>query len=146
MRSPVAERASTWSITARQNFFDTGQRDHGARQGETHPAVALRLDHHNRACFSDEKVSAADRGWNGEKLLAEIRTRCCRKGVRIVGEIVQMHTAGKDVADLGAIDVQSGHNDVGRLLVAQLEDDLGQIRFKDIDAGSLQEGIQLNLR
>ena len=42
--------------------------------------------------------------------------------------------------------MQSGHYDMGRFLVTQLKDDLSQIRFKDIDASSLQEGIQLNLR
>ena len=41
--------------------------------------------------------------------------------------------------------MQGRDDDVGGLFLAQLEDDLGQIGLEGADAGSFQEGIQLNL-
>ncbi len=45
-----------------QDFFDAGDGDHGAREGEAHAAVAFGFDDGNGAGFSDEEVGASDGG------------------------------------------------------------------------------------
>ena len=132
MRSPVAERASNCSIDfeileAGQHLLDAGQGNHGAGQGEAHAAVALGLDDRNAAGFGDEEVGSADGRGNGEEFLAQIGAGGVGQLLGIVGKILQAHAAGEDLAHLAAIDVQGGDDDVGGLLLAQLQNDLRQI-------------------
>ena len=63
----------------------------------------------------------------------------------IVGEIGQAHAAGKDFAHLAAIHVQRGNDDVRGLVVAELQDQFGEVGFDGRDAGGLERGIQLDL-
>src|SRR5208337_3441965 len=111
-------------LESRQHLLDSGQGNHGAGQGEAHAAVALRLDDRHRAGFGDEEVGAADGGGNGQEFLAQVGARRRSEGVRIVGQVLDPHAAGKDLAYLAAVNVQGRNDDVGGLVVAQLEDDL----------------------
>ena len=133
-----------------QDFFDAGEGDHGAGQGEAHAAVAFGFDHGDGAGLSDEEVGAADGGGDGEELVAQIGARGGGEGFRIIGEgfsliFGETHAAGEDFADLAAIDVERGGDDVGGLVFAELDDELGKIGFEDSDAGGLEEGIELDL-
>ena len=125
-------------LKARQHFFDAGQGNHGAGQGEAHAAVALRLDHGDRAGFSDQEVCAADGRGNGEKLLPQIGAGGVGEGLGIVGEILEAHAAGEDLAHLTAIHVQGRNDDVGRLILAELQNDFGQVGFEGARRRPLQ--------
>ncbi len=55
--------------------------------------------------------------------------------LRIVGEGFDLvwgetHAAGEDFADLAAIDVERGDDDVGGLVVTELHNELGRDRFQ----------------
>ena len=63
----------------------------------------------------------------------------------VVGEILQAHAPGKDLAHLAAIHMQRRDDDVRGLFLAQLQNDLGQIGLEDIDAVGFEKRIQLNL-
>ena len=128
-----------------QHLLDSGQGNQGAGQRKAHAAVALGLNHHDRAGFGDEEVGAADGRRDGQKLLAEISA--CRVGQNlwVVGEVLEPHAPGEDFAHLRAIDVQSGDDDVRGFFFAQLQDDFCQVGFENADARGLEKGIQLNL-
>jgi hypothetical protein len=132
-------------LEAGEHLLNAGDGDHGARQGETHAAVALRLDHDDGAGFSDKEVGATDGGGDREKLLAQISAGGGGEGMGIVREILEAHGAGEDFADLAAVHVQGRDDDVGGFVLAELQDDLGQIGLVRADAGRLKKGIELNL-
>ena len=131
-------------LETRHDFLDASQGNQGARQGEAHAAVALRLDHGDRPGFGNEEVGATDGGGNIEEFPAQIIARRRSERLRVVGKILEPHPPGKYLAHLAAIDVQRRSHDVRGFFLAELENNLSQIGLKDLNARGLEKRIQLN--
>ena len=101
---------------ARHDLLDAHHGDQGLRQGQAHPAVALGLDHGERAGLGDAEVGAADRDLGGQELSAQVRARRHGQRPRLVGEVAGAgHLAEEDLPDLGAVAVDRRHQDVDGL-------------------------------
>ena len=148
IRSPVADRGSSCRNTSRSRkrgmtFSMPDQRDQHARQRHAHPAVALRLDDADRAGVGDREVRAAEADLDAQELLAQELPR--RRG-----EILRLdrpsspsrHRAAEELADLGAVAVQRRHDDVRRPVLAELDDQIGEVGLERRDAGRFERHVQ----
>ena len=85
------------------------------------------------AGLGDGEVGAGDRDPGPQELLAEVLPGRCRERRRLVGQVVRRrppgrrHPGAEDLADLGPVLVDRRHEDVRRQVVAELDDQLGQI-------------------
>ena len=83
----------------------------------------------------------------GEELPAQVCPRGHRERPRLVGEVRvdARHLAQEDLADLGAVAVDGGHEDVRRLVVAELDDQLGEVGLDRRDPASLECLVEARL-
>ena len=77
--------------------------------------------------------------------------RCARaamaslRGSSVSAGVDARHGAQEDLADLGPVLVDRRHQDVARLVVAELHDELGQVGLVRGDAGGLERLVQADL-
>ena len=100
-----------------------------SRQRQAHPAVALGLDHAQRAGLGDGEVGAADADLRGQELAPQVPPRRLGQRGRVVGQagVDVGHLAQEELADLGPVAVDRRHQDVRGPVVAELHDQLGQV-------------------
>ena len=144
MRSPVAERASSCRNTSRsenrQHLVDPDEGDERLGQRDTHSAVALRLDDDERAAFGDDEVRTRDRHLGPQETAPQMRPGGSREIGRVVREAVRRrqaplgHVLQEDARDLGAVAVDRRHDDMAGQVVAELHDQLGEVRLGHVDA------------
>jgi hypothetical protein len=122
-------------------------RDQRLRERQAHPAVALGLDHDERPGLRDREVRAGHPDRRGQELAAQVQAGRLRQGRRVVGEVERRvaHAVGEDLPDLVAVVVDRRHQDVGRLVVGELDDQLGEIGLGGDDAGPFQGRVELDL-
>ena len=83
--------------------------------------------------------------WNAQKFFAQVGAGGVGEVFGLVAEFRQVHFFAKMLADLHAIAMQGGHDDVGRLVFAELHDEVGEIGFIWRDAGGFECGVETNL-
>ena len=103
-----------------------------SRQRQAHPPVALGLHDHDRAGLGHREVGAGDGDLGAQEPLPQVQPgRLGESRGSVVspsGRRARLtHLAPEDLADLGAIAVDGGHQDVRRPVATQLDDQLGQI-------------------
>ena len=133
IRSPVADRGSNCRNTSRSwkrgmTFSMPTSVISSARQRHAHAAVALGLDDAHRAGFGDREVRAAEAdlaragtsraGTGAPPQRAPRADRSARSSC---------HRGAEDVADLGAVEMQRRNDDVRRPVLAELDDQIGEI-------------------
>ena len=114
-------------LKAGQDLIDAGDGDQGVRQGEAHAAVAFAFDDADAAGFGDEEVCAADAGFDAQKFFAQEEARGVGEIFGAIAKVGEMHLALKYLANLLAVFMQGGDHDVGGAVVAELDDELGEI-------------------
>ena len=135
-------------LPRRHHLLDADDRDQHLGQGQAHPAVALGLDHDQRAGLGDREVGAGDGHPGVQELLAQVQPGGAGQHRRVVGEVVGRppgHPAVEDLADLGAVAVDRRHQDVAGQVVAELDDELGQVGLPGGDALGLERLVEADL-
>lgn len=128
------------------HLLDAHDGDEGFGQGEAHAAVALGLHDHDGAGVGDGEVGAGDGHLGGEELLPQVQPGGFGEFARVVAEAVGCglppagHFGGEEVADLAAVLVDRGDEDVGGPVVAELDDEFGEVGLVGGDPG-LGEGL-----
>ena len=150
MRSPVAERGSSWRKTSRSCSV-------GTIFSMPTSVISIRGSvRHIRPLPSDsttqtppvsaiEEVGAAESDRHAEELLAQELPRRRRQVLRLAAERLELHAAQEDLADLGAVAVQRRHHDVRRAIVAELDDEIGEVGLVGRDPGRLERDVQPRL-
>ena len=92
-----------------------------------HAPVALRLEHADRAGLRDREVGAGDPDAGRQELRPQMQPGRLRERRRLIGQVGQVELAREQLADLGAVLVDGGHEDVGLDVVAELDDQLRQV-------------------
>src|SRR5438270_9316884 len=116
------------------NLLDADKRDENVRQSQAHSPVTFAFHDDQRSGVGDRKICTANSELYVQKLVAEIEARGFSELRRIFSEVVdakrfQRHSSFEDLAHLHAIDVQRGNHNVRGLVVAQLNNEVGQISF-----------------
>ena len=130
---------------ARQQLLDPEHRDEHRRQRRAHPPVALGLDDADRARLGDAEVGAADADARGQEPLAQVDAGRLGEIARVVGLDARRDRPREQVADLGAVAVDRGHEDVRRPVAVELEDQLGEVRLQRVDARLGERGVETDL-
>ena len=98
------------------------------RKRRAHAPVALGFDDAHRAGLGHGEVGAADGDRRGEEHLAQVDARGLGQLGRVVAEPrVAGQRALEQLADLGSVAVDGGHEDVRGGVAGELVDELGQI-------------------
>ena len=130
----------------RQHLLDPHQGDQHLRQRRAHAPVALGLDDADRARLGDAEVRAADRDGHGEELLAQVAAGRLGDRARLEPQLLPLgDRALEQRRDLGAVAVDRGDEDVGLLVVAQLDDQLGEVGLDRLDAAQLERLVEPDL-
>ena len=138
-------------VVARQDLLDADEGDERVGQGQAHAAVALGLDDDERAGVGEDEVGARDGDLGAQELLAQVQAgrvgQLGRVGRDVLGArtAVVLHLAQEDLADLGAIAVDARYDDVAGAVVAELDDELGQVGLPGRDALLLEVLVQVGL-
>ena len=104
---------------ARQDLLDPHHRDQHVRQRRAHAPVALGLDHAHGAGLGDREVRPADPHAHAQERLAQMAARGLGQSGRLVGQVLgARQLAPEQLADLGPVAVDRGHEDV-RLAVVR---------------------------
>ena len=131
-----------------QQLLDAHDGDQGFRQRQAHPAVALGLSTTHRVPVSAMPKFAPE---IATLAVRNFRRRCARaaiassrgSSVRSGGDAV--HLVEEDLADLGPVAVDRGDQDVGGLVVAELDDEFGEIGFERGDAVFFEVLVEADL-
>ena len=150
MRSPVEERGQQLEehlevLPGGQQLLDAHHGDQDLREGRAHAPVALGLDHAHRPRLGDREVGPADPHRDREELRAQVRPGGGGESLGIVGEILDPQLGAEEVADLGPVAVDGGHEDVRGAVVGELDDELGQVGLDGVDAVGLQRRVEVDL-
>ena len=130
----------------RNDFLDAHHGDQRLRQGQAHPAVPLGFDHRERAGFGDTEVGAADRDPRRKEFAPQVLARGHCEDPRLVGQLTDVgHFTHEDVADLGSVAVDRGHQDVAGPVVAELDDQLCEVGLDRGDALGFQVLVEADL-
>ena len=117
-------------------------------QGLGEIAIAFIGDDHRGAGLGDEEIRAGDADIGGEEFLAQHAARLRQQAGRLV-EIAVGGQMGVDAAeivlDLRLGEVNRGRDDVGRQLVAQLDDVFAEIGLDRRDAVAFEEIVEADL-
>lgn len=138
-------------LPARHHLLDAHDGDQRLGKGQTHPAVALGLHDDQGAGLGDHEVGAGDPDLRGQELLPQMQPRRLGQLGGGVGQPLGCrtpptpHLPAEDVADLGAVAVDRGNQKVRGQIVAELHDQLGQIRLVRADAGLGQRLVESDL-
>ena len=81
-------------LPGRDHLLDADDRDQHLGQGQAHPAVALGLDHDERAGLGDGEVGAGDGHPRVEELLAQVHPRGAGQHGRLVGQVLRHRPSG----------------------------------------------------
>ena len=130
-----------------QNLLDTHEGNQGVGQGEAHTAVTLGLHDGQGTGLGDAEVSAGDCHGGVQELVAQAVTGCLCQFCRLIGDVRvdTLNLAQEDVANLAAVTVNCGHQNVGGAVVAELHDFLGEVGLDSVDAVFLEELVQTGL-
>ena len=71
----------------RHDLLDAHDGDQCLGQGQTHPAVALRFDHGQRAGFRNAEVRSADGDFRRQELAPQVRAGRHRQNPRFIGQL-----------------------------------------------------------
>ena len=131
----------------RQHLLDPHQRDQDLRQRRAHAAVALGLDDADRARLGDREVRAA-RPRPGR--VRNFSRRCRRAASAIARRLEPELLARGDRAleqrgDLGPVAVDRGDEDVRLLVVAELDDQLGEVGLDRVDPAEGERLVEPDL-
>ncbi len=135
----------------RHDLLDADDRDQDLRERQAHPAVALGLDHDQRAGLGDGEVGTGDGHLRPQELLPQVQARGRRELGRVVGQVVRRGPSGsrhpleEDLPDLGPVAVDGRHQDVRGQVVAELDDQLGEVGLPRGDALEGQRLVQADL-
>ena len=135
----------------RDELLDAHDRDQHLGQGQAHPAVALRFDDDDRARVGDREVGARDGDPGAQELLAQVEPGGLGQLRWRVGQAGRgrpadpSHLVDEDVADLGPVAMDGGHEDVRGQVVAELDDHLGEVGLPDVDALEPERLVELDL-
>ena len=125
-----------------QHLLDPHHRDQDLGQRRAHPPVALGLDDADRAGLGDAEVRAADRHRHRQELLAQVTPRASAIAAGSEPELPALRDrALEQRRDLGAVAVDRGHEDVRRLVVAELDDQLGQVGLDRLDPAAASASL-----
>src|SRR6266568_5414333 len=117
-----------------QDFLDAHHRNERLRQRQAHASIALTLDDADRSALGDGEVGTAHRHLSREELLAQVAPCGGGKLLRIVGEVLPLSDrATEEVADLAAILMDGGNQDMGGRLSGQLNDQFGKVGLNGTD-------------
>ena len=124
-------------------FLDPHQRDQrfGKRAGEA--AVALILDQHERAGFSDREIDAGHAHFGAQENRAQPFAGGGREQFRF-GRVRDTELLGEELADILARKMNRRCDDMGRRFVAELNDIFTEVGLDRLDAGRRQRGIELD--
>ena len=125
-------------LESRQDLLDTGKRDEGLWQSETHPAIALRFDDGHSPGIRNQEIGPTYCSRNLKKLATQIFTSCISERVGIVRKIRSPHALRKNLSNLAAVNVQRRNDDVRRFFVSQLKNDFGEICFEYLESRVLK--------
>ena len=150
IRSPVDERGSSWSITSRSRNDGTtfsipitvtstsGSVVHIRPFPSDSTTTMLPVSAHG-------EVRARDGHARAEECVAKERARRRRQLAGIVGETFEPEPLPEEVADLGPVLVDRGHEQVRGPLPRQLHDQLGQVGLERVNADRLERVVQPDL-
>src|SRR4029079_13632861 len=95
----------------------------------------------------DAEVRAGDRDGGGEELASQVFPGGHREPAWLVGEIRRCvgHLGEEDSAQLGAVAVDRRYQDVGGLVVREMNDQFGEIGFHGGDLVFLEVLVQADL-
>ncbi len=134
-----------------QDLLDADHADQRLGQGQAHAAVALGLQHHQGAGLGDHEVGPGDADLGGEEPLAKVQARGLGQGPRVVAQALGSgaspfgHVLAEDLPDLRAVAVDGRNQDVGRPVVAELHDQLGEVGLVGGDPGLGQRLVEADL-
>ena len=111
---------------------------------KAHPAITFGLDDRQSSRLGNPEVGPADRHLGGKELAPQVLAGCTSEGRRFVGErwVNITHLTEKDLPDLRSVPVDRGHQDVRRLVMTELHDQLCKIGFPCGDAGCFQRLVE----
>ena len=135
-------------LQRRDDLLDAGQRDMDARQGLGQVAIALIGHDHAAAGFGDQKIRPRDADIGGEEFLPQLGARLGQD----VAPFVE-HAVGRQVGvqpaeirlPILAVQVEGRGDDVGGVLVAELQDVLAKIGLDRRDAVGFQMVVDAEL-
>src|SRR5699024_8144654 len=110
-------------------------------------AVALRFDDAERPGRRDAEVRAGHRDLRREELVPQMLPRGLGELPRLIREarVDPRDALEEDIADLRAVLVDRRDEDMAGQVVAQLDDELRQVRLERVDAVRLQILVESDL-
>ena len=130
----------------RQHLLDPHQRDQDLRQRRAHAPVALGLHDGDRAGLGDAEVRPADGDGHREELRAQVPARGLGDRARLQPELLPLRDrALEQRRDLRPVAVDRGDEDVRRLVVAELHDQLGEVGLDRRDPTPLERVVEADL-
>ena len=127
-----------------ENLFDTHHADEGFRQGQAHAAVTFGLHNRDVPGFGDTEVSARNGDLGLHELLPQVHAGSLGQfgGLGGNGIIHVRHLLEEDAADLSPVPVNGRHENVGRLVLTQLHNELRKVGLLGKNAHLFQLLIQ----
>ena len=118
------------------DLFDADDADQCLGQGQAHAPVALGLHDDERSGLGDGEVSTGDADLGRHEFAPQVRPGGAGERTGVIGEVGWRvwHLAQEDLADLGPVEVDGGHQDVAGEVVVELHDQLGEVGLQRGDA------------
>ena len=132
-------------LEARQHLLDAHDGDQDAGKGRAHAPVALRLDDRDGAGLGDREVRARDGDLRAQEALAQVHASGLRERGRLVREAGHAERAAEEIADLRAVLVDRGDDDVRGSVPGELHDQLGEIGLERLHACATERLVEPDL-